>query len=213
MNKKRKMNLQDYLSSTLPSSILPQVLNSVNQSDDNEGKETVDALNVDENSSEPYSKKRLKTEDCEKQAFESADASATKPIDTDEADSVSTKSEESSDEHEFLNILQRQSNMREILKHIIPSYVSLPANMNDAAVLSLLYQLFSSENDSNLIKRQRIPNINTIDDVVKLINTSTNIIVLTGAGCRCCPPKIFNMNLNNRMFVFDRFGFLRHTRF
>lgn len=31
-------------------------------------------------------------------------------------------------------------------------------------------------------KRQKLPNINTINDVVELIKKSKNIIVLTGAG-------------------------------
>lgn len=38
--------------------------------------------------------------------------------------------------------------------------------------------------ESELRRRKKLEHLNTIDDIVNLIRTSNNIIVLAGAGCR-----------------------------
>jgi hypothetical protein len=47
-----------------------------------------------------------------------------------------------------------------------------------------LLALFQIVIDTELRKRQKLDHVNTIDDVVQLIQASTNIIVLVGAGSR-----------------------------
>jgi 6-phosphogluconate dehydrogenase len=48
--------------------------------------------------------------------------------------------------------------------------------------------------ESELRKRKKLDNVNTIDDVVNLIQTSSNIIALVGAGSSVSSILLTNRN-------------------
>lgn len=70
---------------------------------------------------------------------------------------------------------------RELLGHMIPSYVNIPDNFNDMDICRLIFQMMA--NEDNLTRRTKLVNVNTINDCIDLIRKSNKIIVLTGAGC------------------------------
>lgn len=72
-------------------------------------------------------------------------------------------------------------NPRELLTHMIPSYVQIPESLDNFDICRLIFQMVSSED--NVIKRTRLLNVTTIDHVVDLIQKCNNIVILTGAGC------------------------------
>ncbi|RNA02427.1 NAD-dependent deacetylase sirtuin-1-like [Brachionus plicatilis] len=104
-------------------------------------------------------------------------------------------------------------NPRQLLCHLVPSLdvSKIPANLDDFDICRLVYKLMSAQNSSDskqidldnlelpssslalnhasaisslfLTQREKLPNVNTIEDCVDLIAKSKNIIVLTGAGC------------------------------
>lgn len=104
-------------------------------------------------------------------------------------------------------------NPRQLLRHLVPSLdlSKIPSNLDDFDICRLVYKIMSSQNtlDSKqidlenlelpstpvalnhasaisslfLTQREKLMNINTIEDCVDLIYNSKNIIVLTGAGC------------------------------
>jgi NAD-dependent deacetylase sirtuin 1 len=72
-------------------------------------------------------------------------------------------------------------NPRELLTHMIPSYVQIPDTLDNFDICRLIFQMVASE--ENLPRRKRLLNINSIDNVVSLIKKSNKIMILTGAGC------------------------------
>ena len=70
---------------------------------------------------------------------------------------------------------------RELLAHMIPSYVEIPESLENFDICRLIFQMVASED--NVIKRKKLLHINSIDHVVNLIKQSKNIMILTGAGC------------------------------
>ena len=77
--------------------------------------------------------------------------------------------------------LQRQMmsgrNPREILVHLIPNIDGIPDDVDDMTLWKLIAQILTEPP-----KRKKLPDINTMDDVVRLIRSSSKIMVLTGAG-------------------------------
>ena len=86
-------------------------------------------------------------------------------------------------------------NPRQLLCHLVPSIdaTKLPNNLDDFDICRLIYQLMSSNGEAGggdlsastmfLTQREKLLDINTIEQCVDLIDKSENIIVLTGAGC------------------------------
>lgn len=65
---------------------------------------------------------------------------------------------------------------RDILKEILPD-ASIPMDLDNLTLWRLIVDMLSEPP-----KRRKLPNYNTIDDVVELIKTKKNIVVLCGAG-------------------------------
>jgi NAD-dependent histone deacetylase SIR2 len=59
-----------------------------------------------------------------------------------------------------------------------------------------LYELLSLAMIREHSKRLRLPQYRTIDDAVKLLQTSQNIMVITGAGVSLRPDKLYHHPLN-----------------
>ena len=84
-------------------------------------------------------------------------------------------------------------NPRQLLRHLVPGLEMgrLPANVDDFDICRLIYELMTNEGGADqsaiaslfLAEREKIDTINTIEECVDLIEKSSNIVVLTGAGC------------------------------
>lgn len=88
-------------------------------------------------------------------------------------------------------------NPRQLLGYIVPSIdvQKLPSNLDDFDICRLIYQMASSNsngtsgltnsvlNEMFIVQREKLKDINTLEQCVDLIHKSKNIIVLTGAGC------------------------------
>ncbi len=68
-------------------------------------------------------------------------------------------------------------NPRDILSKILPSSTVIPDDLDDFTLWRAVIEIVSEPP-----RRKKLPDVNTIDDVVKLIKNSNNIMVLTGAG-------------------------------
>uniref|UniRef100_A0A914WIK0 NAD-dependent protein deacetylase sir-2.1 n=2 Tax=Plectus sambesii TaxID=2011161 RepID=A0A914WIK0_9BILA len=73
-------------------------------------------------------------------------------------------------------MLDEGVNPREILRQLLPN-TELPPDLPNSIMLHVIAQLLSEPP-----KREKLPQYNTLDDVVDLLRRSTNILVLTGAG-------------------------------
>ncbi|XP_037921601.1 NAD-dependent histone deacetylase sirtuin-1-like isoform X2 [Hermetia illucens] len=73
--------------------------------------------------------------------------------------------------------IQTGADPREILTNILGEDAYIPEDFSDIALWRILASILSEPP-----RRQKLPNINTIEDVVRLLRTCKNIMVLTGAG-------------------------------
>jgi len=66
---------------------------------------------------------------------------------------------------------------RKILEDLIPSGTSIPDDLDSLMLWKIIINIVSEPP-----KRNKLENVNTLDDVVGLLKTCKKIIVLTGAG-------------------------------
>ena len=80
---------------------------------------------------------------------------------------------------------------RKILEELVPSGTTIPEDLDSLMLWKIIVNIVSEPP-----KRKKLKNVNTLDDVMRLLNTCKKIIVLTGAGVSvtfdtCDYPKIF----------------------
>ncbi|XP_066304924.1 NAD-dependent protein deacetylase sirtuin-1-like [Branchiostoma lanceolatum] len=68
-------------------------------------------------------------------------------------------------------------NPRTILQELLPPNMVLPPDLDSLTLWKLVVNILTEPP-----KREKLPNVNTLQDVVRLIHRSKNIVVLTGAG-------------------------------
>lgn len=66
---------------------------------------------------------------------------------------------------------------RAILKQILPDETSLPENLDDLTLWKIVVNIVSEPPP-----RKKLSKYNTLEDVLQLLKTCENIVVLTGAG-------------------------------
>lgn len=66
---------------------------------------------------------------------------------------------------------------RKILQDLVPSGTVIPEGLDPIMLWKIIINIVSEPP-----KRKKLNDINTLDDVLQLLNTSKKIIVLTGAG-------------------------------
>lgn len=110
-------------------------------------------------------------------------------------------------------------NPRDVLSHLIPTSVYIPPDVDDFTVWKLVIQILSERSP-----RDKLPHINTLDDVINLLQTRRHIVVVTGAGVSvsCGIPDFRSRNgiyarlsvdfpdLPNPQAMFD-INFFRHN--
>ena len=70
------------------------------------------------------------------------------------------------------------ANPRSILNRIVPSF-SIPETVNEMSLWKVVLDVLTEPEP-----RTKLHDVNTLDDVIRLIRASQNIVVLTGAGVR-----------------------------
>lgn len=70
-------------------------------------------------------------------------------------------------------------NPRAILKQILPDEASLPEDLDNLTLWKIVINLVSEPPP-----RKKLEKYNTLEDVIHLMKTCENILVLTGAGVR-----------------------------
>ena len=73
--------------------------------------------------------------------------------------------------------IMRGVNPRPILKDIIPDDTLIPDNLDDFTIWKIVINILSEPPP-----RKKLGHINTLQDVLHLLQTCQNIMVLTGAG-------------------------------
>lgn len=73
--------------------------------------------------------------------------------------------------------MMKGTDPRELLKDMISSDSVIPDHLDQLTLWKIILNMVSEPP-----RRKKLPNINTLDDVVDLIRTSRKIIILTGAG-------------------------------
>ncbi|XP_019644724.1 PREDICTED: NAD-dependent protein deacetylase sirtuin-1-like [Branchiostoma belcheri] len=68
-------------------------------------------------------------------------------------------------------------NPRTILQELLPPSMVLPSDLDSLTLWKLVVNILTEPP-----KREKLPSVNTLQDVVRLIHGSKNIVVLTGAG-------------------------------
>lgn len=182
------MNLEKYLSATLPTAVIAKIFednNNNNEVDDNKKTD-----NDEDNETTSASAKRQKLEitiEEHHQSETTPSSSIDTPATTGDGEEDSEDDDDDGIEFNEKNLLImlmqnfNAENPREVLSRMIPSYVQIPDSFDNSDISRLIYQMVSSE--ENIITRKRLEHINTIDDAVNLIKKSNNIMILTGAGC------------------------------
>lgn len=69
---------------------------------------------------------------------------------------------------------------RNILARIIPPDISLPDDMSEIEMWSLIANYFEAFQEPE--RRKKLENFNTLDDVIALLRRCDKVIVLSGAG-------------------------------
>ena len=73
--------------------------------------------------------------------------------------------------------MQLGTDPRTVLQDLLEDEVTVPSDMDTRQVWNAIISMLMEPKP-----RQKLPNVNTLDDVVQLLKTSKNIMVLTGAG-------------------------------
>ena len=68
-------------------------------------------------------------------------------------------------------------NPREILNRLLPRRTVIPDDIDDFMLWRAVIEIVTEPP-----RRQKLPDVNTMDDVIRLLRTSERIMVLTGAG-------------------------------
>ena len=66
---------------------------------------------------------------------------------------------------------------RTVLEHLIPGPVTIPDNIDEMSLWKAVIELLTEPP-----RREKLPDVNLLEDVINLILKCKNIIVLTGAG-------------------------------
>lgn len=80
--------------------------------------------------------------------------------------------------YSFIQQHIRETDPRAILRDLLPDTV-LPPDLDDMTLWQIIINI------SEPPKRKKRKDVNTLEDVVKLLKESKRILVLTGAGVRC----------------------------
>ena len=70
-------------------------------------------------------------------------------------------------------------NPRDILARILPRRTVIPDDIDDLMLWRAVIEIVTEPP-----RRKKLPDVNTMDDVIHLLRTSKHIMVLTGAGVR-----------------------------
>jgi NAD-dependent deacetylase sirtuin 1 len=73
--------------------------------------------------------------------------------------------------------MMKGTDPRELLKELISADSNIPEDLDQLTLWKIIFNILSEPP-----KRKKLPNVNTIDDISKLIMESKNIVVITGAG-------------------------------
>lgn len=92
--------------------------------------------------------------------------------------------------YSFIQQHIRETDPRAILRDLLPDTV-LPPDLDDMTLWQIIINI------SEPPKRKKRKDINTLDDVVKLLKESKRILVLTGAGV--CPTVWITLCSSNYM--------------
>ena len=71
-------------------------------------------------------------------------------------------------------------NPREILNRLLPRRTVIPDDIDDFMLWRAVIEIVTEPP-----RRKKLPDVNTMDDVIRLLRTSERIMVLTGAGVSC----------------------------
>ena len=71
-------------------------------------------------------------------------------------------------------------NPRQLLQKMFPGGSPVPLSLDNMMLWKIIAEIMCEPP-----KRKKLPNINTLDDVVHLLRTCNKVVVLTGAGVRC----------------------------
>jgi NAD-dependent deacetylase sirtuin 1 len=137
-----------------------------------------------EDAADQPSKRRRVEEEADKPAVMRYDVTDDANNDTDgdlNADLPDLETLDSPDDCGPLGWVQRQVlagvNPRDVLTHLIPTSVYIAADVDDFTLWKLVVQILSEPSP-----REKLLHINTIDDVINLLQTCQKIVVVTGAG-------------------------------
>ena len=75
---------------------------------------------------------------------------------------------------------------RDILARLLPRHTVIPDDIDDLMLWRAVIEFVMEPP-----RRKKLPDVNTMDDVIHLLETSERIIVLTGAGVR----RLFSLSL------------------
>lgn len=73
--------------------------------------------------------------------------------------------------------MRRGQSPRKILQDLVPSGTVIPESLDPIVLWKIIISIVSEPP-----KRKKLNDINTLDDVLRVLSTSKKIIVLTGAG-------------------------------
>ena len=73
--------------------------------------------------------------------------------------------------------MARGANPRAVLRELIAGDADIPEEVDNLTLWKLIVNLLSEPP-----RRRRLTDVTVIDDVIRLLQTSTKILVLTGAG-------------------------------
>lgn len=95
--------------------------------------------------------------------------------------------------YSFIQQHIRDTDPRTILRDLLPETV-LPPDLDDMTLWQIIINI------SEPPKRKKRKDINTLEDVVRLLHESKRILVLTGAGvCKC-----YTVHLKSEYLVFEK---------
>ena len=134
---------------------------------------------------QPSKRRRVKEEADEPAAmvrYDVTDDAIKHDVEEDiNADLPDLEALDSPDDREPFGWVQRQVmsgvNPRDVLSHLIPTSVYIPPDVDDFTLWKLVVQILSEPSP-----REKLLHINTMDDVINLLQTCQHIVVITGAG-------------------------------
>ena len=87
--------------------------------------------------------------------------------------------------------MSRGSDPRAILRALVPQDAEIPGELDNLTLWKIIISLISEPP-----RRKRLPDVSRLDDVLRLLKHSQNILVLTGAGV-CISISIYTLAGSN----------------